>query len=103
MDVVLVTITYRLSALGFLCLEEPSAPGNVGLLDQELALKWVQRNIASFGGHPGRVSAKTMIILIMNCSTLGDSDGPVSWECFCVLPDEHQQDTRALQVTLPYI
>ena len=55
-DVVLVAVAYRLGTLGFLCLDLPSAPGNVGLLDQVLGLQWVQRNIAAFGGDPGRVT-----------------------------------------------
>ena len=52
----LVNIHYRISTLGFLCLDTPSAPGNMGLLDQILALKWVKNNIRSFGGDPGKVT-----------------------------------------------
>lgn len=44
-DVVLVTINYRLGALGFLNTGTHHAPGNVGLKDQILALKWVRDNI----------------------------------------------------------
>lgn len=53
--VLLVTINYRLGPLGFLCLGE-EAPGNVGLKDQVAALRWVQKNIASFGGNPNQVT-----------------------------------------------
>ncbi|XP_067001134.2 juvenile hormone esterase isoform X2 [Anabrus simplex] len=55
-DVVVVTINYRLGVLGFLSVEGPAAPGNVGLKDQVVALRWVQRNIAKFGGNPDNVT-----------------------------------------------
>ncbi len=60
-DVVVVTINYRLGALGFLRLREltngriPST-GNEGMLDQVAALEWVRDNIAAFGGDPGNVT-----------------------------------------------
>jgi len=49
-DIVLVTINYRLSVLGFLSTEDAAAPGNYGLLDQVMAMKWVKENIEGFGG-----------------------------------------------------
>lgn len=56
-DVVVVTFNYRLGALGFLHAPELGATGNEALLDQVAALRWVQSNIASFGGDPGNVTA----------------------------------------------
>ncbi|CAK1547561.1 unnamed protein product [Leptosia nina] len=55
-DLVLVTINYRLGSLGFLSTGDAEAPGNNGFKDQVTALRWVQRNIASFGGDPNCVT-----------------------------------------------
>ena len=60
--VVLVTINYRLGPLGFMAHPELTAEadyhssGNYGILDQIAALKWVQANIAKFGGDPANVT-----------------------------------------------
>jgi para-nitrobenzyl esterase len=54
--VVVVSVTYRLGLFGFLATRS-GRPGNLGLLDQLEAFRWVQRNIAAFGGDPGRVTA----------------------------------------------
>jgi para-nitrobenzyl esterase len=61
-NVVLVTFNYRLGVFGFLAHPEltresgHNASGNYGLLDQVAALRWVQANIAEFGGDPGNVT-----------------------------------------------
>jgi carboxylesterase type B len=59
-DVIGVSFNYRLGVLGFLrtpglAAEDPDA-GNYGFLDQQAALRWVERNIAAFGGRADRVT-----------------------------------------------
>ncbi|KAJ6644259.1 Esterase B1 [Pseudolycoriella hygida] len=72
-DVVIVTINYRLGALGFLSLQDESlnVPGNAAMKDQVMAMKFVQKNIRNFGGDPS------------NCTLFGHSAGgaSVSWHC----------------------
>ncbi|VDN31916.1 unnamed protein product [Gongylonema pulchrum] len=55
-DVVVVTVQYRLGLLGFFCTGDEACPGNNGLWDQAMALKWVQDNISAFNGDPGRIT-----------------------------------------------
>jgi para-nitrobenzyl esterase len=59
--IVFVSINYRVGPFGFmanpeLSKEQNNASGNYGILDQIAALQWVQKNIAAFGGDPGRVT-----------------------------------------------
>ena len=79
----LVTIAYRVGALGFmahpeLTAESPQhASGNYGFLDQIAALQWIQRNIARFGGDPGNVtimgqSAGSSSVSLLQASPLVD-------------------------------
>jgi len=55
-DCVLVTLNYRLGTLGFLATDSAEAPGNAGLKDQVLALRWIQQHIHRFGGNPRSVT-----------------------------------------------
>ena len=55
-DVVVVTVNYRLGALGFLHAPELGATGNEALLDQVAALRWVRAEITAFGGDPANVT-----------------------------------------------
>ncbi|XP_063239761.1 esterase B1-like [Bacillus rossius redtenbacheri] len=71
---ILVTFNYRLGALGFLSLEHPDVTTNAGMKDQVAALRWIQRNIASFGGNPRDVTL------------FGQSAGGVSVELHLLSP-----------------
>ncbi|MEO6917670.1 MAG: carboxylesterase family protein [Collimonas sp.] len=54
-DLVFVSVNYRIGALGYLYAPGIS-PGNLGLLDQRLALEWVRDHIANFGGNPAQIT-----------------------------------------------
>ena len=81
-DVILVTISYRVSFFGFLHLshlpdgKDYQDAANLGLMDQVKALKWVHENIAGFGGDPGNVTiwgesaggASVTLLPLVKCS-----------------------------------
>ncbi|MBN9613684.1 MAG: carboxylesterase family protein [Actinobacteria bacterium] len=71
-DVIVVTINYRLGALGFLA--AAGVPTNLGLRDQVLALEWVRDNIGAFGGDPD------------NVTIFGQSAGAMSAVCLLAAP-----------------
>ena len=59
--IIVVTINYRLGALGWLADslldgDVPGSSGNYGLMDQQFAMRWVNRNISAFGGDPRKVT-----------------------------------------------
>lgn len=88
--VVLVSINYRVGPMGFFAHPELSkendknASGNYGLLDQIAALKWVQQNIASFGGDPA------------NITIAGQSAGSMSVNCLVASPLAKGLFTKAI-------
>lgn len=84
-EVVVVTINYRLGALGLLRLPEIGAHGNQGLLDQVMALAWVRDNIAGFGGDPAQVTI------------FGESAGSASVGCLVTMPPARGLFRRAIQ------
>lgn len=55
-DIVVVTLNYRLGALGFLVSSPDGLYGNFGLMDQRAALDWVKKNIEAFGGDPDNIT-----------------------------------------------
>ncbi|XP_072397494.1 juvenile hormone esterase-like isoform X2 [Diabrotica undecimpunctata] len=85
-DIVLVSITYRVGLLGFLSLKDESldVPGNAGLKDQVLALKWVQKNIRNFNGDPN------------NVTIFGESAGGASVEYLLLSPSTKGLFHRAI-------
>jgi para-nitrobenzyl esterase len=85
--VVLVTFNYRVAVEGFAQL--PGAPANRGLLDQVAALRWVQQNIAQFGGDPG------------NVTVFGESAGAGSVACLLVMPSAAGLFGRAIAQSVP--
>lgn len=78
--VITISVEYRAGALGFmahpeLAKEDPDGhTGNYGILDQIFALKWIQRNIANFGGDPSKVTI------------FGESAGAMSCHILCASP-----------------
>ena len=82
-DVVTVNVGYRLGVLGWLAAPGLS-DGNLGLLDQLAALRWVRDRIAAFGGDPGQITA------------MGQSAGAHSIACLMTVPEARPLFRRAI-------
>lgn len=54
--VILVTFNHRLAIFGYLSLNTPEYSGNMGLKDQQMALKWIHKNIGHFNGDNNRIT-----------------------------------------------
>jgi para-nitrobenzyl esterase len=88
-DVVIVTINYRLGALGFLYI--PGITANVGMLDQIVALKWIKDNIDAFGGDPN------------NITIFGESAGGISVITLIAIPAAKGLFHRAISQSAPIL
>ncbi|KAG9228878.1 carboxylesterase family protein [Amylocarpus encephaloides] len=85
-DVVVVSINYRLSTLGFLAIPGTNVTGNYGIGDQITALQWTIDNIASFGGDPKKITiigasagATAVRILLGSPQAIGKFQGAIAW------------------------
>ncbi|XP_063885511.1 juvenile hormone esterase-like isoform X1 [Scylla paramamosain] len=83
-DIVLVVVQYRLGVLGFLSTEDLAMPGNLGLKDQTLALRWVKTNIHLFGGDNMRVTI------------FGESAGSAAAHLLMFVPEVQDLFSRAI-------
>ncbi|XP_063701626.1 esterase B1-like [Culicoides brevitarsis] len=88
-DVVVVTVNYRLNIFGFLSLRDPKVgvPGNAGLKDQTMALRWIKENVACFGGDPN------------NVTIAGESAGGASINYHLISPFSKGLFTRAIMMS----
>lgn len=82
--VVVVTLNYRLGTLGFTYLPSQGIEGNAGLKDQLMALKWVQQNVAKFGGDPN------------NVTIFGESAGAASVHLHLLSPNSRKYFHKAI-------
>ncbi|GAA1889318.1 carboxylesterase family protein [Streptomyces durmitorensis] len=87
-DVVVVSVNYRLGALGYLCLDGISE-GNLGLYDQWEALRWVSTHIDAYGGDPG------------NVTVMGQSAGGLSIRLLLDMPEAKGLFRRAILQSAP--
>ncbi|CAG9793753.1 unnamed protein product [Diatraea saccharalis] len=109
-EVVVVSFNYRLGVLGFLSLDHKDAPGNMGLRDQVLALKWVQRNIMKFGGDPKNVTifgfsagAASVEYLMLSRTAEGLFHKAIAQSGSSLLPWAHNNELKQLSHKIPEV
>merc|ERR1712055_561781 len=109
-DMILVAIQYRVGPLGFMCLPDDEVAGNMGLLDQNLALQWVRKNIVYFGGDPDRVtiqgesagSASVTYHMLSEMSesyfhqAIAESGSAISGWAFDSEPEQHAKEIASI-------
>ncbi|KAK7476538.1 hypothetical protein BaRGS_00032218 [Batillaria attramentaria] len=83
-DVIVVVIQYRLGILGFLSTGDGVSPGNYGLFDQNMAIRWVKDNIRAFGGDPDSITI------------FGESAGSASVGYHVLSPKSRELFSRAI-------
>ncbi|OON22929.1 Carboxylesterase [Opisthorchis viverrini] len=83
-NVIVASLNYRVGPFGFLFTDQAEVPGNMGLWDQRLAMKWVKDHIGSFGGDPERITL------------FGESAGAVSVSAHLLSPWSHAFFTNAV-------
>ncbi|KAF2180566.1 alpha/beta-hydrolase [Zopfia rhizophila CBS 207.26] len=88
-DVVVVTINYRLSTLGFLALDNSTIKGNYGLADQITALDWLRAHIEDFGGDKDRITI------------FGQSAGAASVRALLASPQAKAKFSGAIMMSNP--
>ncbi|XP_037909461.1 cholinesterase isoform X3 [Hermetia illucens] len=109
-NVVVVTFNYRLGALGFLSTADENSPGNYGILDQSMALRWVYDNIEFFNGDrnsitlfgPGAGAASAGLLMVapqtrsIVTRIIAQSGSPLADSAFIVDKYRAQNTSRVL-------
>nr|QQY02465.1 acetylcholinesterase [Cryptocotyle lingua] len=83
-NVIVASMNYRVGPFGFLFTDQAEVPGNMGLWDQRLAMKWIKEHISDFGGDPNRITL------------FGESAGAVSVSAHLLSPWSHAFFTNAV-------
>lgn len=83
-NIIFIAINYRLNIFGFISTGTKHAPGNVGLKDQILALKWIKENVRYFGGNPNGITV------------MGESAGAMSVSLLMASPQSKRLFQRAI-------